>query len=416
MSVQDRPRWRAMPCRWRLTVGLLVLLASAGAGLPGHGGPVRAVAVAAGHVVSGGFDGAAILWPEGLVLRGHNGAVAAVAVAEDGTVVTGGADGKILIWRDGRQVAALAGHEGPVAGLALRDGMIASASWDGTARLWAADGSSRVLAGHEGPVNAVAFTPEGLPVTAGYDGTIRVWRKDGGASVSRLGAPVNAVAVAGDGEIVAGGADGVLRLWFGDAPPRSLVVDSTPLTSLALSGDGRRIAVVSLGGSAVVVDRAGLSVTTVLLGVEHPLWAVAFDGNAVVTGGASGVVRRWEAASGRPTGSYGASVAPEALPAGDRGAQVFRACAACHSLSADGGGRAGPSLHLLFGRRVASLPGYAYSQALQGMDLVWSEQAVSDLFDRGPQAVTPGTKMPEQRIVDPADREALVRFLERATR
>jgi cytochrome c len=50
------------------------------------------------------------------------------------------------------------------------------------------------------------------------------------------------------------------------------------------------------------------------------------------------------------------------------------------------------------------------------MDLVWSPEKVSDLFDRGPQAVTPGTKMPEQRIVDRNDREALVRFLERATR
>jgi cytochrome c len=38
------------------------------------------------------------------------------------------------------------------------------------------------------------------------------------------------------------------------------------------------------------------------------------------------------------------------------------------------------------------------------------------LFEIGPAAYTPGTKMPEQRISSQDDREALVKFLERATR
>jgi cytochrome c len=41
---------------------------------------------------------------------------------------------------------------------------------------------------------------------------------------------------------------------------------------------------------------------------------------------------------------------------------------------------------------------------------------VSKLFEVGPAAYTPGTKMPEQRIGKPEDREALVRFLEKATK
>jgi cytochrome c len=41
---------------------------------------------------------------------------------------------------------------------------------------------------------------------------------------------------------------------------------------------------------------------------------------------------------------------------------------------------------------------------------------VGRLFEVGPQAYTPGTKMPEQRIGSAADREALTRFLEKATR
>ena len=40
---------------------------------------------------------------------------------------------------------------------------------------------------------------------------------------------------------------------------------------------------------------------------------------------------------------------------------------------------------------------------------------MSKLFEIGPMAYTPGTKMPEQTIGSAEDREALVKFLEKAT-
>jgi cytochrome c len=46
---------------------------------------------------------------------------------------------------------------------------------------------------------------------------------------------------------------------------------------------------------------------------------------------------------------------------------------------------------------------------------VWSPETVAKLFEIGPAAYTPGTKMPEQRIGSPEDRAALVKFLEKAT-
>ena len=95
---------------------------------------------------------------------------------------------------------------------------------------------------------------------------------------------------------------------------------------------------------------------------------------------------------------------------------MFRACAACHTLTPDGGNRAGPTLHGLFGRRIASVPDYPFSEALRRLPIVWTPQTVSELFAIGPARYTPGTKMPEQIIGDPADRAALMRFLERATR
>ena len=40
---------------------------------------------------------------------------------------------------------------------------------------------------------------------------------------------------------------------------------------------------------------------------------------------------------------------------------------------------------------------------------------MAKLFEVGPAAYTPGTKMPEQTIGSPEDREALVDFLAKAT-
>jgi cytochrome c len=49
------------------------------------------------------------------------------------------------------------------------------------------------------------------------------------------------------------------------------------------------------------------------------------------------------------------------------------------------------------------------------MSIIWSKETIARLFEVGPAIYTPGTKMPEQRITDPADRHALVDWLARVT-
>ena len=77
---------------------------------------------------------------------------------------------------------------------------------------------------------------------------------------------------------------------------------------------------------------------------------------------------------------------------------MFRACVACHTLTPDEGNKAGPTLAGIFGRRIATLPGYNFSDALKKLDIVWTPETVAKLFEIGPAAYTPGTKMPEQTI------------------
>jgi cytochrome c len=414
--------------------GLAFGLSSALAQLTGHGGPVRAIAVSADgkSVLSGSFDTAAIRWSlvtesAEQVLRFHSDAVNAVVFLRDGRMATAGADARIAIWTPGRQQPdkVFEGHGAPVVSLAASpDGsMLASASWDRTVRLWSLGrGAPRVLEGHTQNANGVAFTPDGRSlVSVGYDGAARIWPLAGGAAdVVMLPSSLNAVAIAPDGEIATGGADGKVRfLTAGAREAGEVQAGPTPITALATSPDGRLIAAAGIDGAVAVIDRQARSVARMLVGSGSPVWSVAFlpDNATLLTGAADAAIRRWNARTGDPIGSslQGTSSDPLAVYAGDHGAEVFRACVACHTLSAKETPRAGPTLAGLYGRRIASLPGYRFSNALKGMSIVWTPETVSKLFELGPNAYTPGTKMPEQRIGSADDRKALTEFLRRAT-
>jgi cytochrome c len=418
-----------------LVVGLLLLAAGAQAQLRGHGGPVRALAVAPDGktAISGSFDTSVIRWSLERnsamdVLRFHDGAANAVVLLRDGGAASSGEDGRIALWAAAGDAphTVLQGHMAPVVALALSpDGtMLASASWDHTARLWSlAGGASRVLDGHSQNVNGVAFTPDGRAlVTVGYDATLRIWplQGDGAPTIVTSPAPLNSVTVAPDGEIVTAGADGKVVFVAPTGELRGEVAASeVPVIALALSPDGTRVAAAGIRGSVAIIDRAARRVERTLIGPGLPVWSVAFfpDGRTLLTGGADRMIRRWNVTSGEPVG--GVALAADADPlarwAGDPGAEVFRACVACHTLSADEGKRAGPTLAGVLGRRIATLPGYNFSPALKRLDIVWTPETVAKLFEVGPTAYTPGTKMPEQRIGAAADRDALVRFLEKAT-
>jgi cytochrome c len=179
------------------------------------------------------------------------------------------------------------------------------------------------------------------------------------------------------------------------------------------------IAAAGIGGSVTIVDRKARGVLRTLVGPGTPVWSVAFlaDGATLLTGGADGKIGRWNALTGDAVGSnlLGTPADPLAAYAGDHGAEIFRACVACHTLSDKEVQRAGPTLAGLYGRKIASLPGYRFSDALKRMDIVWTPETVAKLFEIGPNAFTPGTKMPEQHIGSAEDRRALTDFLARAT-
>jgi cytochrome c len=417
-----------------IAVALSLDVEAGWAQLSGHGGPVRALAISADgkSVLSGSFDTSAIRWSLATesaeqVLRFHSDAVNAVVFLPDGRMATAGADARIAIWTAGRQRPdeVFEGHRAPIAAIAVSpDGsLLASASWDRTVRLWSlVDNTRRVLEGHSQNVNGVAFMPDGKSlVSIGYDLAVRIWPlPDGPPDVIMLTSPLNAVAIAPDGGIVVGGADGKVRfLTAGAKETGEVQAGPTPIVAMAISRDGTLIAAAGIGGAVALIDRKARNVLRTLGDPGMRVWSVAFlpDNATVLTGGADGAIRRWNALTGEPIGSpvRGTPADPLAAYAGDHGAEIFRACVACHTLSEKDNARAGPTLAGLFGRRIASLPGYRFSDALKSMNIVWTPETVAKLFEVGPNAYTPGTKMPEQRIGSPEDRKALTDFLARAT-
>lgn len=96
-----------------------------------------------------------------------------------------------------------------------------------------------------------------------------------------------------------------------------------------------------------------------------------------------------------------------------RGEQLWRKCASCHTLEANGRNRAGPRLHGVFGRVAGSVPDYNYSEALKTSGIVW-DAATLDAYLKDAEAFVPGTKMYGGLSQD-ADRDDLLAFLKDAT-
>jgi cytochrome c len=403
--------------------------------LRGHGGPVRAIAVLGPNsIVTGSFDHRMIVWSVGTgtarrVLGFHEGAITSLARVTDSCFASGGEDGQVVLWCGDQPnpTRVFRRHQGPVTAIAVdRPGArVASASFD---RRIIVSPSQQVAAEpivveDSTQVTGIAFSPDGSELfAAGYDGTLRAIRLEDRRMTKRvqIGAPINNLVLAGNEELVAATADG--KLLFFDLmlnQKATLEIQLGPLTNLAVSPAGDIIATAGLQGSVAIVERRARRKLTSIEGPGMPVWSLAYDqkGTVLYTGGADRIVRRWDGTSGRPLDPITATTTDTVLPEPQhRGAIVFRACRACHGLTASDTNRAGPTLHGIFNRRIASLSTYGYSPALKQLDIIWTPETVAKLFEVGPAAYTPGTKMPEQKITNPADRAALVEWLAKVTR
>lgn len=121
-----------------------------------------------------------------------------------------------------------------------------------------------------------------------------------------------------------------------------------------------------------------------------------------------------EETAAEPAAEAGASDFVALVAAADlaEGEKLYRRCGACHKLE-DGKNGAGPHLFGIVGRDIASVEGFAYSDALKGLEGEWTPEKLSGWIEN-PRAYAPGNRMGFPGLKDEADRANLIGYLQSA--
>ncbi len=286
--------------------------------LHGHRDTVSSVAFSPDgwRLVSGGGDGTVKLWDatasaEAVTLTGRFGNVGDMALDPSGrrAAIAGSSFVHIVDTVTGVASFTLAGHADTAAGLAFSpDGQrLASASMDRTVRLWDASSGSEVfcLRGHDAPVLSVAFSPDGRrlasiaygPAAVGQaaSGELIIWDPHQGQMIRRLTVPGEpggrsrfaSVRFSLDGTRLAASAGRTLRVW-NPADGQEIFTRSSfaaPVTGIAFSPEGRRLAAATRDGTVTVWDAAtgaaGLTLRRLAGAVDGLTYSP--DGRRIVT-------------------------------------------------------------------------------------------------------------------------------------
>ena len=111
-----------------------------------------------------------------------------------------------------------------------------------------------------------------------------------------------------------------------------------------------------------------------------------------------------------------AATETEPKTAPSAGERAYQKCYSCHALEPGRNNLGGPTLHAVIGRKIASEP-FDYSPALRAFAVanpVWTRDLL-DRFAADPEQLVPGTTMLFHGIADPAERGALLNYLELAS-
>ncbi len=103
---------------------------------------------------------------------------------------------------------------------------------------------------------------------------------------------------------------------------------------------------------------------------------------------------------------------PELLAKADKakGEAQSKKCGACHNLQEGAGAKIGPDLYGIVGRKVASAPGFAYSDAMKKKGGTWTFDELFH-FVKDPRGYVSGTAMTFAGLKDPQQRADLLVYL-----
>jgi cytochrome c len=123
------------------------------------------------------------------------------------------------------------------------------------------------------------------------------------------------------------------------------------------------------------------------------------------------------AGSGQPADAVEAEKSLEELLAAadvDQGKRLYLQCRACHSLEKGGINKVGPNLYGFFGQAAGQAEDFAYSDALQESEIVWTPETLDRWLAR-PSEFLPGNRMVFVGVRRPTDRASLIAYLQQKT-
>ena len=415
--------------------------------LTAHGGPVKGLAISKNnkYMASASFDYSVVLWKlnpieENNTLIGHDAAVNTVKFSpRENILASGGDDNKLLLWplkyplkKDNEIEPFILGkHKGKIVDLDFsRNGKyLLSASWDGSVGIWDIKKRKNIkfLKGHKGPVYSVKYSKDNKYIySSGYDGEIKMWEAKNGNYIRPLiknGWGISVFEINENKNFIAyGSTDGKIKITKMKEDTLILKIgeDRTPILSMYYLEKENLISFGNAKGRMIILDTNSWSLVRDFNAVNGPIWDnILFPkDSSLIVAGLDDFLTRWEIFDFPPEILERPGPARRFNPLKEvsNGEKQFaRKCSVCHTLIANGKKRAGPTLYKIIGRKAGTLSGYKYSKALIKSDIIWNENTINELFDKGPDKVTPGTKMPIQKMKRYEDRKDLVMFLKEST-